>query len=68
MSIDFSPNEALFIYGHFMKMIKDLENLKASPSCPINKSNINKDIKLFSSITNKIEKVYPQLSDLAKHL
>ena len=68
MNIDFSEKDVLLIYGHFIRQIKELETLKASPSCPIHKSNLNQDIKLFSSITGKIEAVYPNISKLAKHL
>lgn len=68
MSLDFSNNDLLLIYGHFRKKIKELNVLKASPSNPIHKDSINQDINLFSSITDKIEKVYPQFREMDKHL
>jgi hypothetical protein len=67
MNIDFSDKDILLIYGHFRKEINKLNKLKTSPGNPISVSNINQDIKLFSSITNKIEKVYPQILELGKH-
>lgn len=64
MNIDFTEQDVIFLYGHFKKKIKELELLKATPSCPISKKNINQDIKIYSSITDKIEKVCPQLKEL----
>lgn len=62
----FSNTEMLFIYGHFKKEVKKLESLKSTPNCPVDKKSINQEIKLFSSITDKIDKEYPQFS--AMHL
>ena len=68
MNIDFSAQEVIFIYGHFKKQIRELENMKASPQNPISKTNINQDIKLFTAITDKIEAGHPQIRELVKHL
>jgi hypothetical protein len=68
MSVDFSDKDILLIYGDFRKKINELNTLKASPNNPIHVSSLNQDIKLFSSITDKIEKVYPQLREMNKHL
>jgi len=64
-SIDFSDKDILLIYGHFKK---EVNNLKSSPNKHVHKSNINEDIQLFSSITDKIEKAYPQICELGKHI
>jgi len=67
-SIDFSSEDILLIYGHFKKKVNELNLLKSSPNNPIHVSNINQDIKLFSSITDKIEKIYPQICEMNKYL
>jgi len=64
LNVDFTPQEILFIYGHFSKEIKSLESLKKSPNCPISKTDINKDIKLYTAITSKLQEAYPQLNKL----
>ena len=50
MEIDFTPQELLFVYGHFKRKAQELENLKAKPNCPIAVESLNSDIKLYSSI------------------
>jgi hypothetical protein len=64
MDFDFTSQEIIFIFGHFKKKTKELRLLKDSPNCPISHENITQDIKLYSSITDKIEKCYPQLNEL----
>ncbi|MGE7113969.1 hypothetical protein [Lysinibacillus sp. NPDC047702] len=59
MPIDFTTEDLLLIYGHFSKKIKELELLKSMPDNPIDLGNINQDIELYSSITNKIEEERP---------
>ena len=66
MNIDFSQKDVLLIYGHFVKQIKKLEELKAASSGSI--ISINEELRLYSSITKKIEAAYPNISELAKHL
>lgn len=68
INVDFSNEDILLIYGHFGKKINELNSLKNHPNNPIHVSNINQDIKLFSSITDKIEKTYPQLREMNKYL
>lgn len=67
MEFDFTSQEVIFIYGHFKKQIKKLQLIKDSPNCPISSENIDQDISLYSSITDKIEKVYPQFSEINKY-
>ena len=64
MPINFSSNDLLLIFGHFSKKIKELETLKSTPGNPIDLSNIDQDIELFTSITSKIEEEYPKLHEL----
>ena len=64
MNIDFSNEDVIFMYGHFKKQIQQLNELKKSPSCPISKITINKEIKLFTSLANKLEESFPSLSKL----
>lgn len=68
INIDFSNKDLLLIYGHFRKKINKLIAIKNDPNNPIDKNNINQEIQLFSSITDKIESVYPQLIEMNKHL
>jgi hypothetical protein len=65
--IGFSDKDIFLIYGHFRKKINELNEFKANPHCPIHKSNLNQDVKLFSSITDKIEEVYPQIGEMNKY-
>lgn len=64
MNVNFSDEEAIFIYIHFRKEAHKLEELKALPNCPLSKTNLNQDIKLFSGIADKLKEVYPNLSSL----
>lgn len=68
MNFNFSEEEILFIYGHFIKEVKKLENLKTIPNCPIDSESIMTDIKLYSSIISKLEISCPQLSKLKTYL
>lgn len=68
INIDFSDKDILLIYGHFRKKINKLNAIKNDPNNPIHISNLNEDIKLFSSITDKIESVYPKLNEMNKYL
>lgn len=67
MEINFTNPEIIFIYGHFKKKIQELETLKITPGNPFSKTDINKDIKLYSSITNKLKEACPNLSKLDKY-
>lgn len=64
MNIDLSNEEIIYIYGHFRKEARKLEELKSSPNCPISKINLNQDIKLFNSIADKLRDACPKLSKL----
>ena len=68
MDIDFTKEDILFIYGRFKREIHELESLKANPKNPIDVRSINQEIKLYSSVTDKIEKVYPNISSLNNYL
>lgn len=65
MAVDFSETDIVYIYGHFTRQINDLNKMKAMPKCPVNKNNINQEIKLCTSITDKIEQAYPNLKKLS---
>lgn len=67
MNVNFSDEEAIFIYIHFRKEAQKLEELKSSPNCPISKTNLNQDIKLFSGIADKLKEVYPKLASLENY-
>lgn len=64
MEIGFTNPEVIFIYGHFKKQIRKLEDLKTTPGNPFSKSDIDKDIKLYSSITEKLKAACPGLGKL----
>lgn len=64
MDINFSNEEVIFIYGHFCKEARKIEELKSTPNCPISKSTLDQDIKLFNSIADKLRNAYPGLSKL----
>jgi hypothetical protein len=62
--IDFSNHDVLLIYGHFMKKIKELQLIEATPGNPIHPDTLKQDIELYSSITAKIEKSNPEVIKL----
>ncbi|MNP03993.1 hypothetical protein D3C76_958940 [compost metagenome] len=62
--IDFSNHDVLLIYGHFMKKIKELQLIEATPGNPIHQDTLKQDIELYSSITAKIEKSNPEVIKL----
>lgn len=64
MDVHFSDEEIIFIYGHFRKEARKLEEIKASKDCPISKDNLNQDIKLFNDIADKMRETCPELSKL----
>ncbi|WP_061317516.1 hypothetical protein [Clostridium botulinum] len=68
MDFDFTSEEIIFIYGHFKKKIKKLKLIKNAPNCPIADESINQELELYSSITDKIEKYYPQLDKLNSYI
>ncbi|MEC0242021.1 hypothetical protein P4H66_19650 [Paenibacillus dokdonensis] len=65
MVVNFDNKDLLFIYGHFTKKIKKLQMIKESPNNPIHESSINQELKLFLSITTKIEDAYPEVKKLS---
>lgn len=64
MEINFSDPELIYIYGHFRKEAKKLEEIKNAPNCPVSVADIDKDIQLFSSIADKLKDACPGLSKL----
>lgn len=64
MEFDFTPEDIISIYGHFKKHIQKLELIKNSPNCPIADESIDQEIQIYSSITSKIKKCYPNLLKL----
>lgn len=68
MEIDFTPQELLFVYGHFKRKAQELENLKAKPNCSIAVESLNSDIKLYSSIAKKLSDSNPDLLKMDPYL
>lgn len=64
MDINFSNTDIIFIYGHFRKEARKLNELKAMPDCPIDKSSIDAEIELYNSIADKMRSAEPSLSKL----
>ena len=63
MNIDFSEQDVLCIYLEFKNKLKDSNQLKEIQP---NNKNAKQDIKLYSSITGKIEEACSQLIELGK--
>ncbi len=66
MEIKFTNADVIFIYGHFVKEVRRLEDAKNSPDRTISKTDLNKEIKLYSSIIEKLKDSCPSLSTLDK--
>lgn len=61
---EFSKRDLLYIYGTFMKRIKQTEEIAAHPQKPIAKESTDQELQLCRSITDKIEAVYPGIGKL----
>ena len=68
MQIDFTPQELLFIYGHFKLEAHKLELFKSAPDCPISSENLNSDIHFFNSIAKKLSDCEPNLLNMDTYL
>ena len=64
MEINFSNADVILLYGEYRKKISKLESIKNSPSCPIAIENIETDIKLYTSIIDKLKEACPNLSKM----
>lgn len=64
MEINFSGTDLVFMYGHFRKEARKLEELSALPDCPVDRKNIAADINLYSSLADKLRDAYPNLSKM----
>lgn len=67
MEIDFTNQDLIFIYGTFRKEIRKLEDIKNAPNCPFSKKDIDREIKLYSSINDKLKEVNPNLEKMDKY-
>jgi hypothetical protein len=64
MEINFTNQELILVYGHFKKKINELEKIKSTPNCPFPKKDIDKDISLYTSITDKLKSANPNLGNM----
>lgn len=67
--INFTNEDILLIYGHFRKKLDEVEMSKDMEHPPIHRNNLNTDIKLYSSIIQKILDAHPEfqlLEDIRK--
>ncbi len=64
MEINFSNTEITFVYGHFCKKLKQLEQIAAAPNCPFDKKTMNNELKLHNSILQKLEEAVPNLANM----
>lgn len=68
MDIKFTPQELLFIYGHFKKEVQNMEKLKSNPNNPIASESLNTDIRLYNSILKKLSDCEPKLLNINPYL
>lgn len=59
-----TKEELLFMYGHLLKNLRKLESIRNTPNFPVDAENLDADIRLYASITNKIKTAYPGLETL----
>lgn len=67
--VDFTKEDILLIYGHFRKLLDKVETVNNMEHPPINRKNLNTDIKQYSSIIHKILEAHPEfqlLEDIRK--
>ena len=68
MPIDFSKEEALYLYGRLRKKVAELEEIKATPGNPIAKESMDQEILFFSTMTEKIKAAHPSFEFLDRLL
>lgn len=64
MEINFSNTELIFMYGHFRKQARKLQEIKSAPNCCIDAKNLDTDIALYTSIADKLRETVPSLAKL----
>ncbi len=64
MKVVIEGKDILVVYGLLKREIKRCEDLKASPSCPISKQSLNKNIRLHQKILQVLEDQCPALKTL----
>lgn len=64
MNIELSDTDVVFIYGHFLKQLAEIDKIAASPGCPFDKPTIKNQKTPYLSITEKLDKQIPGLKKL----
>ena len=64
LNIPFSEKDLLLIYTEFQKKVNLATQLKNDPKNPIAASTIRTELKIYSSITEKIEEAYPKIKEM----
>ncbi len=68
MDPKFTNVDLIFIYGNFTKHLKLIDKIKSSASCPFDEETINQEIAVYSSVTSKIEALFPEIEKMYKYL
>ena len=55
MDINFSNTDVIFIYVEFQKKIRQLKEMKQLKGCPFSASDLDKEIKLYQTILDKLK-------------
>lgn len=64
MEINFSDTDVIFMYGHFRKQARKLQEIKSAPNCCIDAKNLDDEIALYTSLADKLREAAPGLSKL----
>lgn len=67
MRIDLSDQDIIFIYGHFKKELKKIDDIANAPNCPFDKTNIQNQKAPFLSVIEKLKTQAPNLSQMDKY-
>ncbi len=66
MIIDLSETDVLFIYGHFLKQLKQIKEAEIASGCPLDKTSIQNLKEPYLSVIEKLAKQAPFVKELDK--
>lgn len=66
MNLELSNTDILFIYGLFIKKLKELDKYNETPNSGLSKTSVKKEKAPYLSVIEKIRAQYPNLIEMDK--
>lgn len=66
MKVEFSETDVVFIYGHFLKQLAEINKIESAPNCPLDKTAIKNQKEPYLSVIEKLRTQYPNLTKMDK--